>query len=493
MIDGADVVVPAPPTCSTDEFASLDATAQAALVRRNEASPRDLLAAAIARIESLDNVERSGLNAVVTNRFEAALAEADGPLPDGPFRGVPFLLKDLWPAMAGEPMHMGNAALKAAGHRAEADSNLVRRYRQAGFVIAGRTNSPELGLVATTEPLSYGPTRNPWNTNYSPGGSSGGAAAAVAARLVPIANASDGGGSIRIPASSCGLVGLKPSRGRNSMGPFQDEWGVSVQHVVSLSVRDAATALDASCAPFATDGVIAPPPPSGTFAAALDREPGRLRIGILAESPSVDTDPECAQVARNAAAALAVLGHHVDDSFPDALRDMAIVSARFTTQWTLNAAANVARMGAMIGRELGPDDVEPTTWLMVEMGRRATALELNDAGAAMSSFRRAVAAWWARPDELDGGQGYDLLVTPTVAAPPPRLGLLRSSKEDPLAPFRESTPLATFTAWVNASGQPAISVPTGMTVSGLPIGVQLVAAYGREDLLLQAAAQLMAR
>jgi amidase len=491
MIDGADVVVPAPPTCAADEFTPLDAVAQADLVRRGQASPRDLLMAAIGRIEALDGA--SGLNAVVTNRFAAALAEADEPLPDGPFRGVPLLLKDLWPSMAGEPMHMGNEALRAAGHRAAMDSNLVRRYREAGFVIAGRTNSPELGLVATTEPLSYGPTRNPWNSSHSPGGSSGGAAAAVAARLVPIANASDGGGSIRIPASSCGLIGLKPSRGRNSMGPFQDEWGVSVQHVVSLSVRDSAIALDASCAPFATDGVIAPPPPSGTFAAALERDPGVLRIGLMAESPSVETDPECAQVARSAAARLQTLGHHVDDSFPDALRDMAVVSARFTTQWTLNAAANVARMGAMIGRELGPEDVEPTTWLMVEMGRRATALELNDAGAAMSSFRRALAPWWAHPNALDGGQGYDLLITPTVAAPPPPLGLLRSSKEDPLAPFRESTPFATFTAWVNAAGQPAINVPTGMTASGLPIGVQLVAAYGREDLLLQAAAQLMAQ
>ncbi len=491
MIDGADVVVPAPPTCASDEFTSLDATGQSALVRTGKVSPRDLVAAAIARIEKLDGAD--GLNAVVTNRFDAALAEAGATLPDGPFRGVPFLLKDLWPSMAGEPMHMGNAALKAAGHRAAIDSNIVRRYRQAGFVIIGRTNSPELGLVATTEPHSYGPTRNPWNTSHSPGGSSGGAGAAVAARLVPIANASDGGGSIRIPASSCGLIGLKPSRGRNSMGPFQDEWGVSVQHVVSLSVRDSAIALDASCAPFPTDGVIAPPPPSGSFTAALEREPSRWRVGVMAESPSADTDPECAQLARDAAAHLAAMGHDVNDSFPDALRDMSVLSARFTTQWTLNAAANVARLGAMIGRELGPDDVEPTTWLMVEMGRRATALDLNDAGAAMSSFRRALAAWWAQPDELDGGLGYDLLVTPTVGAPPPAIGLLRSSNEDPVAPFRESAPLSAFTSWVNASGQPAISVPMGQNAAGLPIGVQLVAAYGREDLLLQAAAQLMAR
>ena len=491
MISGADVVVPAPPHCATDEFALLDATAQADLVRKNHVSAKELVQAAITRIEALDD-PTGGLNSVIHRRFDQALTETDGPLPDGPFCGVPFLLKDLWPSSAGDPMHLGNMAMKAAGYRAPTDANLVRRYRAAGFVFVGRTNTPELGLVATTEPLAYGPTRNPWNLTHGPGGSSGGAAAAVAARLVPIANASDGGGSIRIPASACGLIGLKPSRGRNSMGPAQDEWGVSVQHVVALSVRDCALALDATCRPFPGDGVIAPPPPDGTFAAALERQPGKLRIGVLAVSPACETDAQCSAVAVATAARLAVLGHDVRESYPSVLDGLAAFGAQFSTQWAVNAAANVARMGRLIGRELGPDDVEPTTQLLVDMGRRATALDLNESMAAMTAMRRALALWWADSTEADGGQGFDILVTPTMAAPPPPLGLLATSATDPIRPFRESTPFATFTSFANASGLPAISVPAGMSSSGLPIGVQLVAAYGREDQLLQLAAQLMA-
>lgn len=488
MISGSDVVVPAPPTVATDELALLDATSQAELVRRGEVSARDLIDAAIARIEALDDAQ-TGLNAVIHRRFDEARSEANTILPAGPFRGVPFLLKDLWPSSAGDLMHLGNAAMKAASYRAPTDANLVRRYRAAGFVFVGRTNTPELGLVATTEPLAYGPTRNPWNMAHGPGGSSGGAAAAVAARLVPIANASDGGGSIRIPASSCGLIGLKPSRGRNSMGPAQDEWGVSVQHVVALSVRDCAVALDASCRPFPGDGVIAPPPPGGSFAAALEREPGRLRIGVLTVSPACDTDPQCSAVAQGAAARLASMGHDVVETYPGVLDGLAAFGAKFSTQWAVNAAANVARMGNLIGRELGPDDVEPTTQILVDMGRRATALVLNDAMVAMTAMRRALALWWA--SAADGGEGFDILVTPTVGAPPPPVGLLKSVADDPLRVFRESTPFSTFTSFVNASGQPAVSVPIGMSAGGLPIGVQLVGAYAREDLLLQLAAQLM--
>jgi amidase len=460
----------------TDDLARLDAVAQAELVRTGEASPRELVDAAIARIEALD----PQLNAVIHQRFEKAQAEADGDLPDGPFRGVPFLLKDLWPTSAGDPFHMGIKAFKDAGYLHPEDANLTKRYREAGFVILGRTNTPELGLVATTEPLAYGPTHNPWDLERGPGGSSGGAAAAVASGMVPCANASDGGGSIRIPAAMCGLVGLKPSRGRGSMGPLRDEWGVSVQHVVSHSVRDTAAVLDATWMPFAGDGVVAPPPGTPWVDEIGVTEP--LRIGILDHAlGGVPTDPECTTAARRGAELCAALGHEVVEAYPDELDRMGDHGALVTTMWAVGATASLASLGDLLGRPLVEEDVEPGTWALAEWGRSFSALDLAMAQGVMGGVRRKLAAWW---------EEFDLLITPTTAAPPPVLGQLVATDDEPLRGLIGSTPYATFTAVFNQSGQPAISVPLHRTAAGLPVGTQFVAAYGREDLLVRIAAQL---
>lgn len=464
----------------TDELALMDAVAQAALVRDGEASPVELVQAAIDRIEALD----PKLNAVIHRRFERALAEAEGDLPDGPFRGVPFLMKDLWPTSAGDPLHMGNRGLKEAGYIHPTDSNLTKRYREAGFVILGRTNTPELGLVATTEPLAYGPSRNPWNTDYGTGGSSGGSAAAVASGMVPAANASDGGGSIRIPAAMCGLVGLKPSRGRGSMGPLRDEWGVSVQHVETHTVRDTAAILDVAWPPFPGDGVIAPPP-ERPFADEVGAEPGRLRIGLLDHALGADTDPECTQAARDAAAVLEGLGHDVVEAHPDVMDRSEDFAEAFTANWAIGAAASLVSLEPFLGRPFTEEDVEPGTWALAEMGKAFSAADLAVAQGLMHVMRREMSGWWA-------DDGFDLLLTPTTAAPPPRIGELVPTEENPLQGLYGSIPYAAFTSPFNTTGQPGVSLPTHLTADGLPVGVQLVAAYGREDLLIRIAAQMEA-
>jgi amidase len=461
-----------------DVMGRLDATGLAALVRSGEVSPEDLVEAAMGRIEKLD----PSLNAVIHRSFETALDLArSADLPDGPFRGVPFLLKDLWPTSAGDPFHCGVAGMKAAGYRHPTDANLVTRYRQAGLVLVGRTNTPELGLVATTEPLAYGPTHNPWDPSRGPGGSSGGAAAAVAAGMVPAANASDGGGSIRIPAAMCGLVGLKPSRGRVSMGPMQDEWGLSVQHVVCHTVRDCAGLLDVSAIPFPGDGVLAPAP-QRPFAAEVGAPAGRLRIGLLDHALHGDTHAECSAAARAAGTLLAELGHHVEEDHPTALRVGPELVDAFTNQWAVNCRANLVALGGLLGRDLVAEDVERGTWLLAEMATHVDALTLARGAALQARFRRETAAWWA--------DGHDLLVTPTTAAPAPRLGDLASTDEDPLRGLSGSAPYATFTSPFNVTGQPAVSLPLSRAADGMPLGVQLVASYGREDLLLRVAAQL---
>ena len=368
----------------TDDLARLDAVAQAALVRSGEVSPLELVDAAIGRIEALN----PQLNAVIHERFERARDEAASPdLPDGPFRGVPFLLKDLWPTSAGDPFHMGIKAFKEAGYIHPEDANLTKRYREAGFVIVGRTNTPELGLVATTEPLAYGPTHNPWNLDHGPGGSSGGSAAAVASGMVPCANASDGGGSIRIPAAMCGLVGLKPSRGRGSMGPLRDEWGVSVQHVVSHSVRDTAAVLDATWAPFPGDGVIAPAPGRPWLDEIGVTEP--LRIGVLDHAlGGVPTHAECSASARRGAELAAALGHHVEEAYPAEMDRMAEHGPLVTTMWAVGATASLLSLAPLLGRDLTEDDVEPGTWALAEWGNSASAVELASAQGKMAVVRR---------------------------------------------------------------------------------------------------------
>ena len=449
------------------------------LIRTGQLSPVEAVQATIDRIEALDGE----LNAVIHRQFDQALAlAASSDLPDGPFRGVPMLIKDLWAEEDGQPHHAGIQALKDAGHTSTIDSNLVRRYKEAGFVIVGRTNTPELGLVATTEPHAYGPCRNPWNTDHGAGGSSGGAAAAVASGMLPAANASDGGGSIRIPAAMCGLVGLKPSRGRLSMGPVKEEWGVSVQHVVCHTMRDCAAILDATATPFLGDGVIAPDH-GRPYLGQVGADPGPLRIGFMDHSPRTEVHPDCADATRRTAERLAALGHHVEQAHPKALDQIDELGWAFGVNWGVNAVLSLEHLGEQLGRAVTADDVEPGTWFLAERGRGRSATEFAKAQGVMGAFRRTMASWWE--------DGFDLLVTPTSALPPPRIGELTPTDDDPVRGSKRSMPYAAFTSPFNTTGQPAISLPLGSS-DGLPVGVQVVGAYGREDLLIAVGAQLEA-
>jgi amidase len=469
-----------------DDTRWLDATAQAELVRSGQVTPAELVDAAIERIEASNGV----LNAVITPLFEKARAAAadrtDARLADGPLRGVPFTIKDLWAASEGDPICNGNAALKAAGIPAAADTTLVARYRAAGLVFVGRTNTPEFGILPTTEPDAWGATHNPWDLTRSPGGSSGGSAAAVASGMVPVSHASDGGGSIRIPASACGLVGLKTSQGRISVGPLRDEAGLGVEHVVSRTVRDCALLLDVSHGPAVGDSLMAPAPVR-PYVDEVGADPGRLRIGLLAHNPRGDIDPVCVTAVRDAALLLESLGHHVEEAFPDALADPALAT-RFAALWSANTGLNVQRVGEALGRPTTADDVEPLTWALAEFARSLSAVELNATLSATALFRRSVRAWWA--------SGFDLLLTPTLAGLPPRLGEMATNRAHPMAPFAVSGALVPFTPAFNVSYQPAINVPLHWTAptdtapAGLPVGVHLVADYGREDLLIRVASQL---
>jgi amidase len=455
----------------------LDATAQAQLVSSGEVSPHELVEAAIGRVEALNGE----LNAVIHPLFEKAL---DTEPADGPFRGVPMVIKDLVCTTAGDPDHEGMRFLRDLDWRADEDSWLARRFREAGFVFVGRTSTPELGILPTTEPEAYGPCRNPWDTSRSTGGSSGGSAAAVAAGMVSIAHASDGGGSIRIPASACGLVGLKPSRGRVSMAPLGDfASGLAVELAVSRSVRDAAALLE-----WVSD----PPPGEPYVAPARERaytdevgaDPGRLRIGLMTQTPGgeIETHPDCVTAAEEAGRLLESLGHSVEASYPLALDDQQYIPA-FLVRWTSGAAAVLDFWSTRTGKPIGPDDVEPLTWALAEQGRGHSGPAYLGAVGYSQLVTRAVADWWAG--------GFDLLLTPTMALPPAEIGAMGTGREEnPLLPIVRATPYAIFTAGFNASGQPAISLPLHWSEEGLPIGVQLVAAYGRENLLLRVASQL---
>ncbi|MGH1501968.1 MAG: amidase [Acidimicrobiales bacterium] len=464
----------------------LDATAHAELFASGKASSVELVQAAVDRIEALDGP----INAVVIRWFDDALAEAAdydrrraAGEELGPFAGVPFLLKDLYAPMAGKPMTNGNKALAEAMPISPSDSNLVARFRDAGLVIMGRTNSPELGSLSVTEPEAFGPTRNPWGLDHTPGGSSGGAAAAVAAGMVPFANASDGGGSIRIPASCAGLFGLKTSRGRISLGPFRDEAGLSVEFALTRSVRDAARLLDAVHGPGVGDGVIAPPPVR-PYVDELGADPGSLRIGILDHHPAdLPVHDDCVAAVRDAGALLESLGHRVEPGFPSVLAD-ASFSGRFIAMWGAGMKTGIDALGAMLGRELTQDEVEPVNWAQVEFVKGMSAIDYSTALGAVADYRRQVQSWWA--------DGWDLLLTPTIAEPPPRIGEHANDPDDPLAPLMRAGEYVTFTPPFNTSGQPAMNLPLWWNDAGLPIGVQLVAAYGREDLLLRLASQVEA-
>ncbi len=465
-----------------DDLSALDATAQAELVRRGAVSPRELVDAAIARLERLNPV----LNAVVQPALERARERASSPaLPPGPFRGVPFLMKDIGGEEAGQPCHAGMRLLKEARWTEREDSFVARRFAAAGLVSLGRTNTPELALLPTTEPEAYGPTHNPWKLGYSPGGSSGGSAAAVAAGIVPAAHASDGGGSIRGPASMCALVGLKPSRGRTSFGPsFGERWsGLSTELVVTRTVRDTAALLDVLAGAMPGDPYSASPP-RGPYDGEIGRSPGRLRIGVMRSGPhDLPVDGACVGAVETMTRVLEGLGHHVEEAHPSALDEPQSVAA-FTRIVAANTARALESWGTRLGRDVIETDVEPLTWAVAERGRGASVTKYLAAIEYMHAFGRRLAGWW------EGG--FDLLLTPTQAAPPPPLGTVVSTRAEPFRAFVLSAPYGAFTLPFNLSGQPAISLPACWTATGLPVGAQLVAATGREDQLLRVAAQIEA-
>ncbi len=462
------------------DLAALDATDQAALVRSGELSAVELVQAAIDRARAVEGE----LNAIIHPSFEAALDRASRPL-EGPFAGVPFALKDLDGTSAGEPYHAGTEFLKRHRYVAPTDSTLMARFRSAGLISIGKTNTPELGLVTTTEPVAYGPTRNPWDLERSTGGSSGGSAALVAAGVVPMAHAGDGGGSIRIPASQCGLVGLKPTRGRISVGPDLGEaWaGLVARLAVTRSVRDAAALLDAVAGPGVGDPSWAPPP-TQPYGAEVGADPGRLRIGWVAQPPdgSFATDPQVAAATEATALLLTELGHHVEQAHPAALADPTTVG-HFLTAYTAWVARELDRLGALVGEPVDADGVEAGTWAIAEAGRAVTATQYLAALDGLHAATRALVAWWA----VDG---FDLMVSPTIPELPPTLGQFAATPDNALAGVGRASAMVTFAAPFNISGQPAISLPLQQSIEGLPIGMQLVAAPAREDLLIKVASQL---
>jgi amidase len=459
-----------------DETIWQDATAQADLVRRGEVSPGELVEAAIARIEEIN----PKLDAVVRTRFDAARQEAKEDLPDGPFRGVPMLLKDLGSTVAGEPTSYGLGFLRDVPF--PVTSFLAQQFRAAGFIPLGRTTVPEFGTSITTEPRSFPPARNPWDPSRSTGGSSGGSAAAVAAGMVAVAHANDAAGSIRVPASDCGLVGLKPTRGRVSTGPLLGEsWAGGVADgAITRTVRDAAGILDVISNPMPGDPYYAPP-----FQRPLVQEvgadPGRLRIGVL-DRPDAEgwlDDPQCRAAVAGAASLLESLGHHVEQSAPADMYDPEPVGLYFSTIIAADVASSLHGIEARLGRPIGDDELEPRNAGHRRAGRETGAVAYLQARSRIALWVRRMAAWWT---------SHDLLLTPTVGAPPPQLGWFTEAGAE-----EEGNRIANFiqyTAQFNLTGQPAISLPLHWTEDGLPIGVQLVAAYGREDLLIRVASQL---
>jgi len=458
------------------EPAFVDATAQAELVRRREVTPLELVDAAIARIERLNPL----LNAVVTPMYEQARAAASSKLPKGPFTGVPFLLKDLLASYKGVRMTLGSAFL--SNFVSPHDSELVTRLKRAGFVILGKTNTPEFGLLPTTEPKLFGACHNPWALDRTPGGSSGGSAAAVAAGMVPVAHGNDGGGSIRIPASCCGLFGLKPTRARNPLGPdFGDIMGgLVVEHVLTRTVRDSAAVLDVTSGPSPGDPYWAPPR-KRPFIREVETPPGRLRIGFSVQAPTgVPVHPDCVSAVKDAAELCVELGHEVSEISP-ILEDSELINRAFMTVWAAGCASTIDAAALAMGKKPSPEQFEPATWAIYEMGCRRTASEYLLAVTILQRFSREVARFFA---------SYDIWLTPTLAQPPLPLGSFDSPPDDPLYAQRRAAEFVPFTPICNITGQPAMSVPLFWNAEGLPIGVHFVGRFGEEATLFRLAAQL---
>jgi len=455
------------------DFARFDAIELADLVRRKEVSATELVEAAIARIERLN----PHVNAVVATMYEEARRIASGRLPDAPFAGVPFLLKDSLASYAGVPTTSASRLLH--GRVCDHDSRLVARLKQAGLIVLGKTNCAEFGLLPTTEPSLFGATHNPWNLKCSPGGSSGGSAAAVAAGMVTMAHGTDGGGSIRIPASCCGVFGMKPTRGINPCGPEYGDVQVRlvVEHALTRSVRDSAALLDATAGRDLGDSCRLPAP-QRPFLQEVGIDPGRLRIAF--SSPElVDLHPDCADALQDAALVCRDLGHDVVNTWPriNYLR----AAQLFTTLWTAGCAATLDAIALRNGMVIRSRDVEPLTWLLYEMGRCVNATEYKLAISELQEMARSIARFFVE---------FDVWLTPVVTEPPPLLGSFDAPPEDQFAAFRRASEFAPVTALCNVTGQPAMSVPLYWNARGLPIGSHFAGRFGDEATLFRLAGQL---
>ena len=459
----------------SDELSHLDATALAGLVRKQEVTPAELVEATIERIERLN----PKLNAIVCRMYAEARAAAKGPLA-GPFAGVPFLLKDLIADYAGVPTTSSSKLTR--DHVPTRDTELVARYKRAGLITVGKTNTPEFGLPPTTEPKLHGATHNPWDLGRTPGGSSGGSAAAVAARIVPAAHGNDGGGSIRIPASCCGIFGLKPTRGRNPLGPDLGDimHGLVCEHVLTISVRDSAALLDATAgmdlgAPYAA------PPQARPFREEVGASPGKLKIGFRTRALSpMKIHADCVDAVLDAARLCQSLGHEVEEAGIEVEGREAITQA-FIAVWAGGAVATVEGLAHTAGKPVKQEDFEVLTWALYEMGRSVPMPMYQLGLMAMQKFVRAYARYYAK---------YDVLITPTLAEPPLLLGALDPTPEMPLAGLFRAAEWVPFTPIVNVTGMPAMSVPLYWNAAGLPIGTHFIGRFGDEATLLRLAAQL---
>lgn len=458
-----------------EDIAYLDATAQAELVRKKKVKPLELVEGAIERIESLN----PSLNAVVTPMFEYAREKASDTISEGPFAGVPFLLKDFLAEFAGVRFTEGTAFLN--DYIPKEDSELVRRYKNAGLIIVGKTNTPELAVGVTTEPRLFGPTHNPWDTTRTPGGSSGGSAAAVAARMVPIAHGNDAGGSIRTPASCCGVFGLKPTRARNPLGPHYGDifTGLAVEHALTLSVRDSAALLDATSGPELGDPYWAPTP-IRPFLQEVGSKTGRLRIAFTTRTPLGDeVHPDCRAAVRDAAALCSELGHELTEASPPFHGELLFQS--FTTILASGFAWAIDDWGRRTGRTPTPEFFEAFVWAFTQRGRQVSAPEYLLALQDLQRLTRDMARFFV---------AYDIWLTPTLGEPPVPLGTFKFSKEDPFALRRRMAAFAPFTYISNVTGQPAMSVPLYWNGEGLPVGTHFVARFGDEATLFRLASQL---
>jgi amidase len=459
------------------EISLLDATAQADLVRTGEVSATELVEAAIDRIEALNPT----LNAVISTTYDEALARAAGGL-SGRLAGVPYLLKDLVIERAGTPFTEGSRFL--AGNVSTVTSELAARLERAGLIILGRTSTCEFGMAPTCEPVLYGPTRNPWSTDHSTSGSSGGSAAAVASGMVPMAHGNDAGGSLRYPAAACGLFALKPTRARVPLGPLYGDVanGMAVEHAVTRTVRDSALLLDLT-AGAALGDPYPPPPLARPLVAEVGDDPGRLRIAVSTRRADGEPPhPDCRAAVDQAVALLSDLGHEIVEADLPGLSGE--VGAAIGTMFDALTAWIVSYWTRRRGREPRPDELEPLTWAYWQAGRRVSAADYLTAVETIQRFARMVAAFLTT---------YDCFLTPTMSTPPAPIGWITSTAEDPYRALRRGGQTVAYAAVVaNLTGNPAMSVPMTWTADGLPMGIHALGRFGGEAVLIRLASQIEA-